>query len=56
MADLGQIQPHMEIFGADGVRLGARSSAAPDDLGCWSDAANDLEDALDEVFTSEPRN
>lgn len=22
MADLSQIQPHMEIFGADGVRLG----------------------------------
>jgi hypothetical protein len=22
MADLSQIQPHMEIFGADGIRLG----------------------------------
>jgi hypothetical protein len=26
MADLSQIQPHMEIFGADGVRLGTVDS------------------------------
>ena len=30
MADLSQIQPHMEIYGADGVRLGTVDSVAGD--------------------------
>ena len=30
MADLSQIQPHMEIFGADGVRLGTVDSVDGD--------------------------
>ena len=30
MADLSGIQPHMEIFGADGVRLGTVDSVSGD--------------------------
>ncbi len=30
MADLSQIQPHMEIFGADGIRLGTVDSVEGD--------------------------
>jgi hypothetical protein len=34
---------------------GWASLSAPDDLSCWSEAANDLHDALDEAFGSRRR-